>query len=296
MQKSAGKKIEWLLLIFVFIHIPFALTAGAENEALIKRINAAYGEEKTLLSIQDMTLKGSVTMETPEGPLEMPVIFFAQRPDRLMIVTEILPHAEFIQAFDGEHAWITLREEIRDMPEAAAGEFKMVALTIIDGWLHHQDKRIEITPLEDQILEGKEYIVLEVKGPNQNVSHYYQDKSTLLLARMQGRMVNARGDSAPSELFFDDYKNFHGLNIACTVRAEQDGNTLWKQTIDEVTINSGFKEGFFAKPAPPEEEKKTEEEKKEEGEKEAEVQEQEDQEKSEGEGKVLSGGKDAKQK
>jgi hypothetical protein len=67
---------------------------------------------------------------------------------------------------------------------------------------------------------------------------------------MRGHLVSAEGAVVPTVLYFDDYKNFEGLNLACRIRAEENGKSSWEQTITAVETNTGFPEHFFVKPEP----------------------------------------------
>jgi len=245
-----GYLIIFIIAAPLLLLIGQPVTAEEDPDVLVMEINRAYAADELLRSIHDLTAKGKITIERPGGRMEMPVTFFAEKPEKIKIVTQIMPHVDYIQAFDGDQAWIARAGELRYVPEAAVREIESLAVTFIDGWLDYQEKGFEIQAREEETDGGQADIVLEVRDRHGHVSRFYHDGTTRCLERMEGHLVNAEGISVPTTLYYEDYKNFHGLNLASRMRAVQDGNTAWEQVISSVALNTGFSENFFVEPVP----------------------------------------------
>lgn len=206
-------------------------------EEIVRRYDEALGGRDALLRHTSSTMRGSTEVHDAQGPVKLPLIYFARAPyQRLEKVSLPNGAGEILNGFDGETAWSV---DPRNGPQIYAGDERESMKRDADFYYPINElswfKSMETISIED--FEGRScYRLHGVNDWGKSNDHFY-DRETNLLA----------GYEFASELgftheIFSEYRKIDSVLVPTkqTVKAKsKDGVWAVQQvlTFESITFN-----------------------------------------------------------
>jgi hypothetical protein len=230
----------------ILVALPWRAIAADETveDVLARHLTAKGGA--TWEALETIEITGSYTAYSVVKPFRL----VRQRPNRYFFDRFENQHT-VVTAFDGDVSWWINPFYGIEHPFRMGG-FDARYLkhrADFDCVLIHPDKRgisVELVGIED--LEGSPAIGLRATRPDGAVTTVYLDPETYLERAVMGT-TGTWGFEAPSETWFDDYREEDGVTIAFyQERIAGDDYSIIE--IDSVETDIELGEGFFAMPPP----------------------------------------------
>ncbi len=222
-----------------------SVSAGFSQDAtkILKKMIDAQGGKKTLESIKDSTLSG--TMEMIQAGITGSITLYQKEPNKMRMDGEVMGMV-ITQAYDGETAWmINPQTGTADkLPEQAAEEVKRQALGN-DALLNPEKYGITYTYIGKENIDGKDYFVLEQTFSDGFKASLYIDSQTYLTYKTKATTVNQMGVEVLAETILSDYKEVEGMMVPHTLTIFQDGQEFMIMTITEAKFNTGLEDSLF---------------------------------------------------
>ncbi|HEX8986197.1 MAG TPA: pitrilysin family protein, partial [Bryobacteraceae bacterium] len=163
-----------------------AAAATPESEAKGKALLAAAREAMggaALLAVKDLTTKGEMNLDTPQGPMSMKLEVSVDLSGKLLNTMQT-PMGEMAMGFDGRSGWMRMGPNIRDLPDAQKDEAQSSLFRASIALLQNYDKPgYKVQALDPEELDGKKYDVVAVTGPARNLqATVFLDPATHMIA------------------------------------------------------------------------------------------------------------------
>jgi zinc protease len=235
---------------------PAAVDPKAEQAArkLLDDAIAAKGGAAKLGALKALRVsaKGTTSIQGQSVPVEITRTLVL--PDKLRIDALLMSQVKIEIGVDGLVGWQRAPDRadptksvVHDIPaaELASVEF--------EKWrepelilLHGKDPKVKVTPMSDDVIDGKPQLVVKLGSPFAGVDvTLFVDKKTKLLTRMS---YTDGGVSFSDD--FADYKDVGGLKIAHK-RTSTGGGRDTQLEVQKVEVDPKIEAGAFAKPAAP---------------------------------------------
>ena len=238
------KKIFSACLLSLFL-LSLMTSPGLSQEAsdILKKMVEAQGGKKVLEKIEDMTSSG--TLELTQMGMTGSLTMYKKEPDKVRMDIEVMGMI-ITQAYDGETAWGVNPQtgSIEEMPEQQAEYMKTNALGV-DAYIYPEKYGIVFTYKGKEIIEEKEYLVLEQTISDGFKATLYIDPKTYLTYKTKSTTMNQMGAEVEQETFQSDFKKVNGMIIPYSMLIFQDGEEFMKLTLTNVSINSGLEDSLF---------------------------------------------------
>ena len=230
------------------------------DEVVMETAKAMGGADK-LDSITDQVSDWTFTMhQLPPGgenmepqaggaasPMSMPMRITYKRPNKIRF-DFLGPDGQSFQSscYDGVTGWSMQAGQKIDKTDIELQQDAEMAATWIDGFLHYQDKGMQLELLPNEVMDGKEYIVLKATGKSGQPMTYHIDAETHQIARQSGDMINFEGKLEPMYMTMSDYKMVDGIALAEYVaQYKADGEMLWEASFKSAQHNIGVEDAVF---------------------------------------------------
>ncbi len=238
------KKILFLsLLTAVTLSLFISPAYTQDTKTIIDKIIDAQGGIKLLESIMDSTSFASI--EIPPMGVSGEGTMYAKEPNMTRLDLEIMGMV-IVQACDGETVWeINPQTGVPDeLPENLAKVFKNSAFGN-SAFLAPEKHGISYGSKEKEIIDGKEYLLLERVYPDKYTITYYIDPETYLIYKTRQNSFDEMQMEIVEETIFSDYKKIKGIMTAHSLTIMRDGEEFAILTITEVEFNTGLKDSLF---------------------------------------------------
>jgi outer membrane lipoprotein-sorting protein len=237
------KKIIALSSLGVFL---LSLTASPgfsqSVEDILQKMIENQGGKKTLESIEDTTMSG--TIELGQMGLSGTITVYKKEPDKRRVDVEVMGML-ITQAYDGSMAWWVNPQTggTEGMPETEAAGMKresMPSVAILNPKKYGLTHALKGT----EQIEGKDHFILEQTYPDGFKVTLYLDSKTCLATKTKGTSSTQMGE-VEFEQFVSDYKKVNGMMIPHSITTYQNGAEYMKITLTEVKFNTGLEDSFF---------------------------------------------------
>jgi hypothetical protein len=227
--------------------------AGVEKgKALVAKALQALGGAAAVDGVQQMDQKGRLTLQMPQGPIEIKMATLAVFPDRLRHEMT-LPFGTMTGVVTPEKSFIVTPQGVAPMPDSQRED-------LMKNWGRNQVVLFKQRgdPSFKAIATGSaqvggitvEQLVVDLKGEQTTLSIDPSNGRVVGVAyRGTGPMAQAPGDVAFS---FGDFRAVEGLTLPFSATGTFNGEPSSSFVVDSVTLNGPVAAGAFAQPpAPP---------------------------------------------
>ena len=173
---------------------------------------AAMGGRKTLESIKDTTMSG--TVEMVQFGVTAPMTLYMKEPNKVRAdITIAEANMTIIQAFDGQKGWYTNPQSgaTEEMPDFMAKEFSRQAGEN-QALLYPQKNNVTYALKPKAAIEGKDYIVLEQTMADGHKTTFFLDPETDLPYKTVERTLDQNGAEVDSETYSTNYQKVGGTH------------------------------------------------------------------------------------
>lgn len=223
-----------------------AAAVNKEAMAVLDKMIAAMGGRKTLESIKDTTMSG--TVEMVQFGVTAPMTLYMKEPNKIRAdITIAEANMTIIQAFDGQKGWYTNPQSgaTEEMPDFMAKEFSRQAGQN-QALLYPQKNNVTYALKPKAAIEGKDYIVLEQTMADGHKTTFFLDQDTYLPYKTVERTLDQNGAEVDSETYSTNYQKVGGTLVPYSIRVVQNGSDFQRMTITAVTYNTNLDDAFFA--------------------------------------------------
>jgi len=237
------KFLSFCLLSSLVFYLSVSAGFSQDASKILKKMIDAQGGKKTLESIKDSTLSG--TMEMIQAGITGSITLYQKEPNKMRMDGEVMGMV-ITQAYDGETAWMINPQTgtAEKLPEQAAEEVKRQALGN-DALLNPEKYGITYTYIGKENIDGKDYFVLEQIFSDGFKASLYIDSQTYLTYKTKATTVNQMGVEVLAETILSDYKEVEGMMVPHTLIIFQDGQEFMIMTITEAKFNTGLEDSLF---------------------------------------------------
>ena len=222
-----------------------AAAVNKEAMAVVDKMIAAMGGRKTLESVKDTTMSG--TMEMIQFGITAPITMYVKEPNKVRAdITIAEANMTIIQAFDGQKGWYTNPQSgaTEEMPDFMAKEFSRQA-GATQALLSPQKNGVTYALKPKAAIEGKDHIVLEQTLADGHKITFFLDPETYLPYKTVERTLDQNGAEVDSETYSTNYQKVGGTMIPYSIRIVQNGSDAQRMTITAVTYNTNLDDAFF---------------------------------------------------
>ncbi len=232
------------LVLLSFVSFP-----GFSQDAkkLLDQVINASGGRKVMEAIKDTTFSGA--MDLVQMGMSGTFTIYHKEPGMFLQEVELMGMA-ITSGFDGETGWTVNLETgvTEDLPENAQGIAKNEAMGFGNSWMLFPEKHgITFADKGKEMVEEKEYRLLEMTYENGDTSLHYIDPETFLPYKTKSMIINEMGIEVEQESIVGNYKKVNGLNFAHSVTIYRDGEEFGSIVVVEVKFNNGLEDSFFKK-------------------------------------------------
>ncbi len=246
-----------LIALLLCSGVGFLMSCQQQTTAddVVNMVTEASGGAAKLAEIMDQVSSWEMTMhimppempEGMEGPMTMPMTITAKRPNKIRFDTHGPDgNVSGSSCFDGTMGWSMQMGQKMDMPEAQLQETETMAATWLDRFVNHQDKGLTLELLADEMVDEKNYMVLQVTDKHGSAQKYYINPESHYIERQAGEMSNMAGGKEQMTMTFKDYKMVDGVAMCHHVAQHNaEGEMIWEATLKELKNNTGVEDATF---------------------------------------------------
>jgi len=239
-----------LLSIIAVINADFTtnriITVGDEGDQtriILNKMIEAIGGKEAITKIQDSTYEGTIEFITfgMNGSMNL----YQKEPDKMRMDINLQGRI-VTQAYDGEMAWGTDPNTGMsvEFSGSVAEEIKRLAYGN-DALLNPEKYGISYSYKGKEMLESKEYLVLDQTYSDGKTITHYIDPQTYHTYKTKGKALNSFGVEVDQESFISDYKKVGDIITAHSIIVFEDGTESLKMAISSVKLNTGLQDSFF---------------------------------------------------
>ena len=215
------KRLSSLLLLSMFL-VPSLVASAATQTAdeIVEKHLAAIGGREALGKLTSRKAIGTMTVQTPNGPISGPVELYSKAPNktRLYVVLDLSAigmsdKLTLDQKFDGTTGW-SLNTLQGDKQITGNQLDNMKSGSFPNPLLNYKATGTTVELLPNETVAGKSLIVLKVTPKVGSVAKLYLDPATHLVVRSWA-MVNSPEMGGDIEQISEalDYRTVDGLKI-----------------------------------------------------------------------------------
>lgn len=223
------------ILMLSFLTVTTIQAQDASLDDILKNYFENIGGEEEWRKVKSMSMSGNSSVQG----MTMPVSINTMEPAYFKMEMDF-QGKKFIQAYDGETAWMLNPfmggTEPQKMDEEQSKQMKKQKFQ--DEFLDYAKKghKVELTGTEE--IDGTETYKIKMTKKDGDVVFYFFDMENFVPI-----MVRSFVDSGPmkgqsAETFMSDYQEVDGLMIPFTTEQKVGGQVAFSFTADKVNINS----------------------------------------------------------
>ncbi len=226
----------------------------AEMKALIdKAIKARGGEAKLAkFKAETFTFKGKIHFDGNGIDITGEAAFQVPTRSRIQIEGTIDGNKfKMIQVVDGDKGWVHNEGKTEAMDKDTLVEEKeSLHAGLVDRLISLKDKSLQLSPLGEAKVGDRTAVGVRVshKGRRDINLFFDKEKGFLLKRERQGKDFMMGGKEFSEELFYSDYKEVEGVQIAMKLVMKRDGKDYVAAELTEVTLAEKLEDNLFAKP------------------------------------------------
>ena len=223
--------------------------AQTADELIAKSLEARGGLDK-LKAIHSIRMTGKMSVVTPMGPMELPMVIELKRPASFRADVTVQGTAA-VQAYDGKTAWGISPQgtgQAEPMPAEAAKE--MADQADLDGALvDYKAKGHQVELVGKEKVEGSEAYKLKVTKKDGDVEYYFLDADSCLPIRVEAKRT-IRGTEIEGESTIGDYKEAGGFLWPYSIQNGAKGRPEKQNlTVEKIEVNPTIDDARFRMPA-----------------------------------------------
>ena len=241
-----------LVATIILFASALAVPAAAQEsqlsvEQIVQKHTAALGGADKLRAIQNVTVTGTATLM---GGLQAPVVVKAKRPASMRMEMTVQGQT-FVQAFDGQTAWIVNPFMGTPDPLKSSEEDTRTArddADFIEGSLVDYEAKgnaVELAGTEQ--IEGSPAYKLKVTRKSGSIEFVYLDAHTFLPIKSAGTRTQ-QGHEIAYESFQGNFKAVHGVMMPFSLTQKMNGRSMMELTVERVEVNTAMKDSIFQMP------------------------------------------------
>jgi len=233
MQKLAGdakvNEFDFYAEKVVRTGLPKDLTA---EKVIMNYVNALGGKEK-LSSVQDVSIKASMTIQG----MELALNSYQKAPNKISIETLMGPNVLSKQVFDGEKGSMTMQGQKQELMGDMLEEMKYSAVIFPELSYKELGYTLELTG-KDKI-EGKDVYKVIITSPSSKAKTAYFDVTTGL--KVKEIAVLPQGSSTT---IYSEYKEIDGIKFPVSI-SQSMGPQMVNLQVSSVEVNKGINDSVF---------------------------------------------------
>lgn len=234
-------------IVFSFLGI-FLFSLAASNgfaqsvEDILQKLIENQGGKKTLESIEDTTMSG--TIELPQMGLSGNITVYKKEPDKRRVDVEVMGML-ITQAYDGSMAWWVNPQTgaTEEMPETQAANMRRESMPSI-SILNPKKYGLGHALKGNEQIDGKDHFVLEQTYSDGFKVTLYIDSKTYLTTKTKATQSSEEGE-VEFEQYASNYKKVNGMMIPHSITTYQNGAEYMKIILTEIKFNTGLEDSFF---------------------------------------------------
>ena len=249
-MKNLTKLFSIFLLTFLTVSVAQAQDASLDD--ILKNYFENIGGEEEWKKIKSMSLTGT---SSAQG-MSMPITIQTMEPAYFKMEMDF-QGKKFIQAYDGETAWMLNPfmggTEPQKMDEEQSKQMKKQKFQ--DEFIDYAKKGHKVELVGTEEIDGSDAYKVRMTKKDGDVVFYFFDMENFVPI-----MVRSFVDSGPmkgqnAEMYMSDYQEVDGLMVAHTTEQKVGGQTAFSFTADKIEFNSkDVDAALFAFPAKEEKE------------------------------------------
>jgi outer membrane lipoprotein-sorting protein len=209
-----------LLLLTVFLAPSFVMSAATQTaDEVIEKHLAATGGRDALMKLTSRKMTGTMTVQTPNGPLSGPVELYSKAPNKARLYTVLDLSAlgmndkmTLDQKFDGTTAWQL--NTLQGDRQITGNQLDNMRNGIFPSpLLNYKATGTVIELLPNETVAGKELIVLKVTPKVGSVSKLFFDPATYLLVRSTATVNSPETGDLEQVSEASDYRTVDGIKL-----------------------------------------------------------------------------------
>lgn len=243
-KEISMKKFPTLALLLSLGTILTMPSFAQDAKDILAKMIDAQGGRKTLETLQDTTISGSIEMV--QMGLSGSLTMYQKEPDKMRIDIEIMGLI-ITQAFDGEKAWMTDPQSgaTQEMPEALGRDMKRQALGN-DATLNPDKYGITYVFRGREKVGDKDCFILEQTFKDGKTATLFIDAASGLLLKTKARSQDPMGGGeVDTETMFDDYRKVGDTTVAHRMVSFQNGAEQMRMTFSKIVYNTKIEDAFF---------------------------------------------------
>lgn len=238
------------LIVSLCLAFTSALFAG-EVDDILKKHWEAQGGEKALLNVTSYAMEGVIAVNTPQGPMEIPLSIKMKKENKLQIVATFQGMA-MTQCLNGESGWkinpMMGSSSAEDLTEQELKELKKQADWMGDLW-DYKSKGISVEYKGKVDVEGTEAFHLASTNKDGEVTDHYIDTENYILIKTFGSQIQ-NGMKMEADTIYSDYKEVGGIVMAHSLTIQPKGGMPSTELrFESIEVNSDISDALFEKPS-----------------------------------------------
>jgi outer membrane lipoprotein-sorting protein len=238
------KKNSFTCILCIFLIGLFSTPLkGQTLEEILEKMIQAQGGKTAIEKIKDMKITG--TIEVLQQGLIVPFTQYKKEPDKRRIEMEVMGSIQ-VQLYDGEKAWEfdPKTGKALEIPGEDAVDIKRGSLAL-DWILYPENYGITLIHKGKEIIDDKDYIVLEQVYPEGGKVVNYVDPDTYLIHKIKSTILDEMMVEVETETFLSDYKTVKGYVMAHTMTSYLHGKEYMKISFKKVKLNTRLPNHLF---------------------------------------------------
>jgi outer membrane lipoprotein-sorting protein len=216
---------------------------GQSVDDVLEKMIKALGGRAKLEAVKDVTI--THTFKMMETGMSGSMTRFQKNPSMLRMDINVMGRV-ITQAYDGQAARTVNPQTgaAEDMPAEEAESFVKDALGY-EALLDPRKHGLTYAVKGKEIIDGKEYIVLEQKFSDEYTITQYIDPKTYLPYKAVAKAYDRMLMETEGETIFTDYREVDGIVVAYNLMIFEGREEKITLTVMDVTFNSGLEDSLF---------------------------------------------------
>jgi hypothetical protein len=215
---------------------PYA--GSAEGRALINKVREFVGDKSVIEKVQTMREVGTMSLNTPNGPVEMQIESTTRFPESQRNVMKT-PDAEMTMVYTPDAAFMIGPMGLQEMPEAQRKN------------MHAESKQEILNVLKNIDNPAYAFSIVGTEN-NRQIVEINADGTTFKwsIDPETGRLFKniSQGRRGEQVMEYSDWQNFSGLNLPAAFTAIANGQPRGVVKYTKVEINPTLDQKAFEKP------------------------------------------------
>jgi hypothetical protein len=243
----------YLINGLILIGLSSRTLAQSDAQAIVEKAIQAHGGAEKLDRMRALKAKARGVAETPIGPVK-----FTQESSVLLSgkIKETSHNevkdmkVDIVTVYDGEHGWISVNGQTRDMDDKLLTAMKDNVYRIgLARMTTLKDPSIKLAPASEAKVNDRPAVGVKISKEGQKDVTFYFDKETGLLAKIEQQSLDfTTGQDVPEERIITEYQDIDGLKTSKKGVVMRDGKKFLELEIVEAKYLDTIDDNEFRKP------------------------------------------------